>query len=104
MNNIFFVKSMYRMLSMEERSEVKEMREKVYDRIEDWIWVDKNNSWDRGDMLELDVICELDDEGLVSVLKEMREEIEVLKRVLKNVEEIEEMYYEEYLKRGKKEE
>lgn len=104
MNNIFFVKSMYRMLSMEERSEVKEMREKVYDRIEDWIWVDENNSWDRGDMLELDVICELDDEGLVSVLKEMREEIEVLKRVLKNVEEIEEMYYEEYLKRGKKEE
>lgn len=85
---------------MEERSEVKEMREKVYDRIEDWIWVDENNSWDRGDMLELDVICELDDEGLVSVLKEMREEIEVLKRVLKNVEEIEEMYYEEYLKRG----
>lgn len=85
---------------MEERSEVKEMREKVYDRIEDWIWVDENNSWDRGDMLELDVICELDDEGLVSVLKEMREEIEVLKRVLKNVEKIEEMYYEEYLKRG----
>jgi len=27
-----------------------------------------------------------------------------MRRVLKNVEEIEEVYYEEYLKRGKKEE
>ena len=49
-------------------------------------------------------IGELDDKELVSVLKKMREDIEVMRRVLKNVEEIEEMYYEEYLKRGKKEE
>jgi len=52
----------------------------------------------------LDVVGEMSDGEVVSVLKEMREEIEVLKRVLKNVEEIEEVYYEEYLKRGKKEE
>ena len=51
-------------------------------------------------MIGLDVIGELDDKELVSVLKMMREEIEVMRRVLKNVEEIEEVYYEEYLKRG----
>ena len=45
------------------------------------------------------MIGELDDKELVSILKEMGEEIEVLRRVLKNVEEIEEVYYEEYLKR-----
>ena len=76
----------------------------VYGRIGKWMEVDENKSWDMGDMIGLDVIGELDDEGLVCVLKEMGEEIEVLRRMLKNVEEIEEVYYEEYLKRGKKEE
>ncbi|MDD2255249.1 MAG: hypothetical protein PHT97_10910 [Methanoculleus sp.] len=76
----------------------------VYERIGKWMEVDEENVWDMGDMIGLDVIGELDDEVLVSVLKEMGEEIEVLRRVLKNVEEIEEVYYEEYLKRGKKEE
>ena len=47
---------------------------------------------------------ELNKKELVEELKNLREEIEVLERVLKNVEEIEEVYYEEYLKRGKKEE
>ena len=36
---------------------------------------------------------------MVEELKNLREEIEVMKRVLENVEEIEEVYYEEYLKR-----
>lgn len=72
----------------------------VYGRIVKWMEIDEENVWDMGDMIGLDVIGELDDKELVSILKEMREEIEVLKRVLKNVEEIEEVYYEEYLKRG----
>ena len=76
----------------------------VYGRIVKWMEIDEENVWDMGDMIGLDVIGELDDKELVSVLKMMREEIEVMRRVLKNVEEIEEMYYEEYLKRGKKEE
>ena len=76
----------------------------VYGRIVKWMEIDEENVWDMGDMIGLDVIGELDDKELVSVLKEMREEIEVMRRVLKNVEEIEEVYYEEYLKRGKKEE
>ena len=76
----------------------------VYGRIVKWMEIDEENVWDMGDMIGLDVIGELDDKELVSILKKMREEIEVMRRVLKNVEEIEEVYYEEYLKRGKKEE
>lgn len=72
----------------------------VYGRIVKWMEIDEENVWDMGDMIGLDVIDELDDKELVSVLKMMREEIEVMRRVLKNVEEIEEVYYEEYLKRG----
>ena len=72
----------------------------VYGRIVKWMEIDEENVWDMGDMIGLDVIGELDDKELVSVLKMMREEIEVMRRVLKNVEEIEEVYYEEYLKRG----
>ena len=71
----------------------------VYGRIVKWMEIDENGNWDMGDMYGLDVIGELDDKELVSVLKMMREEIEVMRRVLKNVEEIEEVYYEEYLKR-----
>ena len=71
----------------------------VYGRIVKWMEIDEENVWDMGDMIGLDVIGELDDKELVSILKEMREEIEVMRRVLKNVEEIEEVYYEEYLKR-----
>lgn len=71
----------------------------VYGRIVKWLEIDEENVWDMGDMIGLDVIDELDDKELVSVLKMMREEIEVMRRVLKNVEEIEEVYYEEYLKR-----
>ncbi len=71
----------------------------VYGRIVKWMEIDEENVWDMGDMIGLDVIGELDDKELVSVLKMMREEIEVMRRVLKNVEEIEEVYYEEYLKR-----
>lgn len=72
----------------------------VYGRIVKWMEIDEENVWDMGDMIGLDVIGELDDKELVDVLKMMREEIEVMRRVLKNVEEIEEVYYEEYLKRG----
>ena len=72
----------------------------VYGRIVKWMEIDEENVWDMGDMIGLDVIGELDDKELVSILKEMREEIKVMRRVLKNVEEIEEVYYEEYLKRG----
>lgn len=72
----------------------------VYGRIVKWLEIDEENVWDMGDMIGLDVIDELDDKELVDVLKMMREEIEVMRRVLKNVEEIEEVYYEEYLKRG----
>ena len=71
----------------------------VYGRIVKWMEIDENGNWDMGDMYGLDVIGELDDKELVDVLKMMREEIEVMRRVLKNVEEIEEVYYEEYLKR-----
>lgn len=94
---------MYRMLNMEVSKECLSM-DRVYGRIRKWMEIDEENVWDMGDMIGLDVIGELDDKELVSVLKKMREEIEVMRRVLKNVEEIEEMYYEEYLKRGKKEE
>ena len=47
-----------------------------------------------------EMIGELNEKELVEELKNLREEIEVMRRVLKNVEEIEGVYYEEYLKRG----
>ena len=75
--------------------------ENVYERIGLWMGIDENDLWDMGDVYGLDVVGELEDGELVSELKEMRKEIEVMERVLKNVEMIEEMYYEEYVKRGK---
>jgi DNA gyrase/topoisomerase IV subunit A len=71
----------------------------VYGRIVNWLEIDENKSWDMGDMYGLEMIGELNEKELVEELKNLREEIEVMKRVLENVEEIEEVYYEEYLKR-----
>ena len=42
----------------------------------------------------------MNEKELVEELKKLREEIEVMKRVVENVENVEEMYYEEYVKRG----
>lgn len=71
----------------------------VYGRIVKWLEIDENENWDMGDMYGLEMIGELNEKELVEELKNLREEIEVMRRVLKNVEEIEEVYYEEYLKR-----
>ena len=71
----------------------------VYGRIVKWMEIDENENWDMGDMYGLEMIGELNEKELVEELKNLREEIEVMKRVLENVEEIEEVYYEEYLKR-----
>ena len=71
----------------------------VYGRIVKWMEIDEENVWDMGDMIGLDVIGELDDKELVSILKEMREEIEVLERVLKNVREIRGEYVKEIKRR-----
>lgn len=72
----------------------------VYGRIVKWMEIDENENWDMGDMYGLEMIGELNEKELVEELKNLREEIEVMKRVVENVEEIEEVYYEEYLKRG----
>jgi hypothetical protein len=71
----------------------------VYGRIVKWMEIDEENVWDMGDMIGLDMIGELDDKELVSILKEMREEIEVLERVLKNVREIRGEYVKEIKRR-----
>lgn len=71
----------------------------VYGRIVKWMEIDENENWDMGDMYGLEMIGELNEKELVEELKNLREEIEVMKRVVENVEEIEEVYYEEYLKR-----
>lgn len=72
----------------------------VYGRIVKWLEIDENENWDMGDMYGLEMIGELNEKELVEELKNLREEIEVMKRVVKNVEILEEIYYEEYLKRG----
>ena len=72
----------------------------VYGRIVKWMEIDENENWDMGDMYGLEMIGELNEKELVEELKNLREEIEVMKRVVKNVEILEEIYYEEYLKRG----
>ena len=71
----------------------------VYGRIVKWMEIDEENVWDMGDMIGLDMIGELDDKELESILKEMREEIEVLERVLKNVREIRGEYVKEIKRR-----
>ena len=76
-----------------------EMMKDVYYSVVNWLEIDEENVWDMGDMIGLDVIGELNEKELVEELKNLREEIEVMRRVLKNVEEIEEVYYKEYLKR-----
>lgn len=77
-----------------------EMMKDVYYRVVNWLEIDENENWDMGDMYGLEMIGELNEKELVEELKNLREEIEVMKRVVKNVEILEEIYYEEYLKRG----
>ena len=84
---------------MEEKIEVKYMNG-VYERIRRWMVIDENDIWDMEDMYGLDMIGVLNEKRLVEELKMLREEIEVMKRVVENVEIIEKIYYEEYVKRG----
>lgn len=72
----------------------------VYERIRRWMVIDENEGWDMGDMYGWEMIGVLNEKRLVEELKMLREEIEVMKRVVENVEIIEEIYYEEYVKRG----
>lgn len=72
----------------------------VYGRIVRWMEIDENEGWDMGDVYGWEMIGELNEKELVEELKKLREEIEVMKRVVENVENVEEMYYEEYVKRG----
>lgn len=72
----------------------------VYGRIVKWMEIDENEGWDMGDVYGWEMIGELNEKELVEELKKLREEIEVMKRVVENVENVEEMYYEEYVKRG----
>ena len=58
----------------------------VYGRIVKWMEIDENENWDMGDMYGLEMIGELNEKELVEELKNLREEIEVMERMLKMCE------------------
>lgn len=76
-----------------------EMMKDVYYRVVNWLEIDENESWDMGDMLGLDSLCEVEVSGLEDMVKRIDEDIEVLERVLKNVREIRGEYVKEIKRR-----
>lgn len=77
-----------------------EMMKNVYYRVVNWLEIDENKSWDMGDMLGLDNLCEVEVSGLEDMVKRIDEDIEVLERVLENVREIRGEYVKEIKKTG----
>lgn len=71
----------------------------VYGRIVKWMEIDEENVWDMGEMFGLDVLGEMSEVELGSVVVEYENVEEVLERVLKNVREIRGEYVKEIERR-----
>ncbi len=72
----------------------------VYGRIVKWMEIDEENVWDMGEMFGLDVLGEMSEVELRSVVVEYENVEEVLERVLKNVREIRGEYVKEIERRS----
>lgn len=69
--------------------------EGLYEMVKRFVEIDENDVWDMGEMVGLDVLGEMSEVELGSVVVEYENVEEVLERVLKNVREIRGEYVKE---------
>lgn len=69
--------------------------EGLYEMVKRFVEIDENDVWDMGEMFGLDVLGEMSEVELGSVVVEYENVEEVLERVLKNVREIRGEYVKE---------
>jgi len=74
--------------------------EELYEMVKRFVEIDENNVWDMGEMFGLDVLGEMSEVELRSVVVEYENVEEVLERVLKNVREIRGVYVKEIKRRS----
>ena len=74
--------------------------EELYEMVKRFVEIDENNVWDMGEMFGLDVLGEMSEVELRSVVVEYENVEEVLERVLKNVSEIRGEYVKEIKRRS----
>ena len=73
--------------------------EELYEMVKRFVEIDENDVWDMGEIFGLDVLGEMSEVELGSVVVEYENVEEVLERVLKNVREIREEYVKEIKRR-----
>lgn len=73
--------------------------EELYEMVKRFVEIDENDVWDMGEMFGLDVLGEMSEVELGSVVMEYENVEEVLERVLKNVREIRGEYVKEIKRR-----
>jgi len=74
--------------------------EGLYEMVKRFVEIDENDVWDMGEMFGLDVLGEMSEVELRSVVVEYENVEEVLERVLKNVREIRGVYVKEIERRS----
>ena len=67
----------------------------VFERIGNWIGIEEGNMWDMGELVGLDVMKEMKVEEIVRFVKEMEEDLKVLKKVVDEVEGVRRIYMDE---------
>lgn len=74
--------------------------EELYEMVKRFVEIDENDVWDMGEIFGLDVLGEMSEVELRSVVVEYENVEEVLERVLKNVREIRGEYVKEIKRRS----
>ena len=74
--------------------------EELYEMVKRFVEIDENDVWDMGEMFGLDVLGEMSEVELRSVVVEYENVEEVLERVLENVREIRGEYVKEIERRS----
>lgn len=74
--------------------------EELYEMVKRFVEIDENDVWDMGEIFGLDVLGEMSEVELRSIVVEYENVEEVLERVLKNVREIRGEYVKEIKRRS----
>lgn len=74
--------------------------EELYEMVKRFVEIDENDVWDMGEMFGLDVLGEMSEVELRSVVVEYENVEKVLERVLENVREIRGEYVKEIERRS----
>ena len=74
--------------------------EELYEMVKRFVEIDENDVWDMGEMFGLDVLGEMSEVELRSVVVEYENVEKVLERVLENVREIRGEYVKEIKRRS----